>query len=244
MSAPPSNLSGMKYPGRVILIGRDLSDEHNIVVYILTGRSASSQARKLEPEKNRVWTKPTDTAALKKGNVELLLYPAIAVSSRIAVSNGRQTLDVLNQTGRCAVEVLTSALQAWEYEPDAPIYTPRISGCLIPPDEAALHIIQRGEDGTSRRLFHAVPLIPGKGKFIATYSGENTDPLKPFTGEPLEVDLPETTAQDTAEAVFEALKPEQGQDDYRVAVACLFAPRSRMNDYRVAIINRQERKYP
>jgi IMP cyclohydrolase len=231
----------MEYPGRVIIIGQDTSGEHNVVVYAVTGRSASSQARKLECRKNVVWTRPTDVKILEQGNPDLLVYPALSMSSRIIVSNGKQTQDIVNQSGGSAKEVLDSVLKKWEYEPDAPIFTPRISGCILGPDQAALHIIKRGEDGSPERRSFCIRLCPGTGQFIATYSGENRDPLKPFQGSPPDIQIREKSAQDMAGAVYDSLGPDRGLNDYRVAVACVFAKKLDMRRYSLFLINREER---
>jgi hypothetical protein len=98
------------------------------------------------------------------------------------------------------------------------------------------------ENGDSLRLFYEVPLGSGKGKLLTTYSGENRNPLQSFSGKPLNLDLVEDTARAMAEAVYGALKPPAGAEDFRVAVACVFAKTADMKDYQVFIINRQERK--
>jgi len=241
MDRPLQNLSRMKYPGRLIILGEDKSGEQYIVIYAITGRSASSQARKLEHKENMVLTKPTDPEIVKKGNIDLLIYPAIVIYSRLVVSNGKQTLDILSQPGQSPGEILKKSLEKWDYEPDLPIFTPRISGCILS-GQASLSIIKRGEQGSSIRFFYDVPFKAGQGKMIATYSGENKDPLKPFPGRPLDVELEEKNPKKMSEAVYEALKPAQGQDDYRVAVACVFAKKSDLSCYRLFVINRQKGK--
>lgn len=237
-------LSAMEYPGRIITVGRDKSGENIIVIYAITGRSPSSQARKLELEADTVWTKPINEETLKRGNWELLVYPAIWISHGIAVSNGKQTSDIrkcLAQNER-PVDVLKLALKDWDYEPDPPLFTPRISGCILHTGKAGLSIIKRAQDGSSLRFFFEIPMIPGKGKMIATYNGENKEPLISFSGEPLDLELKEKNVKSMAEAVYEALKPNgREKKDYRVAVACVFSKNLALNKYDIHIINRQER---
>lgn len=242
MSQSLENLARMEYPGRALAIGRDLSGAFNIVIYAVTGRSPSSQARRLELDANAIWTKPTDPDALRKGNPDLLIYPAVILSKGLAVSNGRQTSDIAARSGQSPVQVLDEALKNWEYEPDSPIFTPRISGCILPSGRAGLSLIKRAENGASLRFLFEVPLIPGKGKLLTTYTGENKDPLQSYTGEPLDLGLREPTAQALAEAVDQALKPQGREGDFRVAVACVFAMATNMKDHRVFIINRHEGK--
>jgi IMP cyclohydrolase len=243
MNPALKNLAAMEYPGRVIILGRSQAGK-TVVVYAITGRSPSSQARKLEWREDGVRVRPTDEVTLKKGNIDLLVYPAILYSpSGVAVSNGKQTADV-GQALRNAsnpLSVLSASLRAWEYEPDAPIFTPRISGCVLPGPKGALNIIKRGAGGAAVRDSFEVTLLPGKGKMISTYDGVNKDPLRSFTGNPLNVNIDGADSTQTAEAVYESLKPSGAGMDFRVAVACLYADDIAGNRYEVSIINRCER---
>ncbi|MGD0783814.1 MAG: IMP cyclohydrolase [Candidatus Aminicenantales bacterium] len=244
MKSPWDNLTRMIYPGRLLALGRDRADEHHIVLYAITGRSPSSQARRLAEENGAVWTKPTDPEALKKGNPELLVYPAMVFSRGIAVSNGRQTSDIDSAAAAGAVPALDAGLRRWSYEPDAPIHTPRISGCIGPAGSAAMSVLKRGPDGELLRSFHEVSLGPGRGRFVSTYAGDNREPLAAFSGDPLELEFNEDSPQATAEAAYAALRPDGRSGDYRVAVACVFALRADMSRRRLAIINRYERTAP
>ncbi|MEI6127436.1 MAG: IMP cyclohydrolase, partial [Pseudomonadota bacterium] len=160
---------------------------------------------------------------LKTGNPDLLVYPAIICGSGIAVSNGKQTEDVFKFLSSTAspAEILLKSQSSWEYEPDAPNFTPRISGCIA--RGAGLSVLKRAADGTVQRNFFEIPLIPGRGKMLATYTGANENPLPSFSGEPLDVDLPWASAEEAAQALYEALGPEPGGSDFRVAAACVFA---------------------
>jgi len=243
MNPALKNLAAMEYPGRVIILGRSKNGKA-VIVYAITGRSPSSQARKLEWSEDGIWVLPTDEATLKKGNIDLLVYPAMLYSpDGVAVSNGKQTADVGRALKKASnpLSVLSASLKTWEYEPDAPIFTPRISGCVLPGQKAALNIIKRGARGASVRGSFEVKLLPGKGKMISTYNGVNKDPLRSFTGEPLNVNIDGADAARTAEAAYESLKPSGAGPDFRVAVACLYAGDIAGNQYEVFIINRCER---
>lgn len=239
-------LSTMEYPGRAVIIGRDPADSRTAVIYAVTGRSPSSQARKLEWREDGVWVRPTDEKVLKGGNADLLIYPAVLFSTRgIVVSNGKQTADLRLRldaaAGRGPVEVLAGCLSGWDYEPDAPIFTPRISGCVLSGPRAALSIIKRGGGGETLRSYYEVPLEPGRGKLVTTYDGTNRDPLRSFPGDPLDAALGAADAAGLAESAYEALKPRKGGPDLRVAVACILAKDLSRNEYETAIINRHER---
>ena len=237
------SLEEMEYPGRIIIIGKDEPGRNVVVTYAITGRSPSSQARKLVIENSTVWIKPTDDITLQKGNQDLLVYPAIWVERGIAVSNGKQTEDIrknLSQS-QSPKEILLSSLEHWDYEPDAPNFTPRISGCILSPEKAALSIIKRGSDGSSVKSIFEFPLLAGQGKMIATYNGENTEPLPSFREEPIEVGIQEMKAERVAEAVYQALNPKKPGKDFRVAVACIFSRDLAQDKFEAHIINRYER---
>ena len=228
MSQALQSLKKMVYPGRCIIIGKSPGG-CAVVMYAITGRSPSSQARKLEIDEGaqKIFVRPTDEDTLKTGNPDLLVYPAIICGSGIAVSNGKQTEDVFKFLGSAAspAEILLKSQRSWEYEPDAPNFTPRISGCIA--GGAGLSVLKRAADGSVLRNFFEIPLIPGKGKMIATYTGANENPLPSFSGEPLDIDLPWASAEEAAQALYEALGPEPGGTDFRVAAACAFADAGR-----------------
>lgn len=231
------------YPGRLIIIGADRTGKSLIVLYAITGRSPSSQARKIEYSDHKFLVKPTDESILKTGNVDLLIYPAILLSEGIVVSNGKQTDDIQAASLKSgnAAHILEMSLAKWEYEPDAPTFTPRISAYVLPLKSAAFSIIKRAEDNTSQHKYFEIPLLPGQGKMISTYAGENKDPLPSFMNDPEDVSLSCSTAEDMAEAVYEAMKPKKKADkDFRVAVACVYRDAVDSSQTTFSIINRSE----
>lgn len=251
----------MEYPGRFIIVGRDRSGHHNVVVYGITGRSPSSQARKLVHDEagKRIFVQPTDEKLFKTGNPDLLVYDALFYSQSVSVSNGKQTIDIQARYDMKAgpLEVLASALRSWKYEPEEPNFTPRISGC-VRGETAALSIIKRdpsitsdhisggvgsgidAKEGFVVRQYFEQPLVPGMGKLISTYTGINANPLPSFVGEPLDVALRGISPFGIANNICDALAPNKDASDYRVAVACLFS-RKDTCEGTVAIINRHDR---
>jgi IMP cyclohydrolase len=225
MDNPQGLLRTLEYPGRLIVIGAPHGNGHAVILYAITGRSPSSQARKLVFRDGGIWVRPTDEETLKQGNVDLLVYPAVLFGpAGLAVSNGKQTSDIRDglAPGADPVSVLSRALSAWDFEPDAPIFTPRISG------------------ETLRHYFETV-LRPGEGGLVSTYEGPNAEPLPAFRGEPRPIRLAGSTAAEAAEAAYADLAPAPGGKDFRVAVACVFAPLSEPDKAEVRIINRHER---
>lgn len=238
-------LSSMEYPGRVIIIGQEPTGKNMVVSYAITGRSPSSQARKLIFQGDAVWAQPTDEQTLKMGNIDLLIYPCIVFSTQgLAVSNGKQTSDIESNLGlsQNPVEVLSESLSRWDYEPDAPIFTPRISGCALLGKKAALSTIWRGPDGSSQRRYYDLSLKAGQGKMISTYAGENRDPIRPFTQEPVEVEIQTARADEMAKKIYDVLGPERGREDFRVSVACVYFAVDDTDQNEIFMVNRKKGK--
>jgi len=232
-------LSAMEYPGRLIIIGRSPAGD-DVVCYAVTGRSPSSQSRRIVKEKRNLYVQPVDEKVLQSGNPDLLVYPALMVGrgKAIAVSNGKQTEDIAAQfkKGASPIAVLAHALSKWEYEPDAPNYTPRISGCVT--SCAAISIIKRGIDGSVQRAYYEVPTQNGIGRLIATYAGPNADTLPSFTGNPIDIQIPYATAREACTALYKALGPASGKNDLRVAAAAVY--RSSDGKIKFAVKNRNK----
>jgi len=80
-------LKNLRYPGRFIILGKD--GEDFVAIYGVTGRSASSLARRYVQEGNEIIAVQT----AEGGNPELLTYPAFRfVENGIIVANGNVTL--------------------------------------------------------------------------------------------------------------------------------------------------------
>ncbi len=243
MSPTPLVISTLEYPGRLIALGGGAEPGTTMVVYAITGRSPSSQARRLVARDEGIWVEPTDENVLRTGNVELLVYPALLFHARGgAVSNGRQTGDIrerLSEGTNCA-SVLAAALEKWDFEPDAPIFTPRISGCVAA-GKAALSVIRRGPAGETLRSYFDFPVVPGVFRVVSTYRGPNSDPLPVFAGEPFEAVIPAASPRETAVAVYDALAPSNAGRDFRVAVAAALLPTEGSEGRSLHVVNRHER---
>lgn len=238
-------LSSMEYPGRFLVIGLDSIEESNIVIYGITGRSESSQARRLDKDelnetKARIYVNVTDEEQLRKGFHDLLVYDTMKIGPNgIVVSNGKQTkeIDLTLNMGTTAVPAIVQGSSSYDYEPDGPNFTPRISGVITPKD-AAIGIIRRKMSGEAKRTFFPLELKPGEGHFIATYTGENRDPLPSFQGNPILVALGDTTLTiDIANRVYGALGPLDSNPDLRVSVAAVHQIRS-TGRYNIRFANR------
>lgn len=237
-------LSTFEYPGRLIVIGSPAETGGVIVVYAVTGRSPSSRARKLIRDGDSVLVRPLDDEVLKTGDPDLLIYPAVrTVPGALAVSNGKHTDDAAAHMPEKTdpVAVLNAALDRWDYEPDAPTFTPRIAGCVLRGGRAALSLVRRGPEGRPLKIHTEIPLLKGACWILSTYSGRNIDPLPSFQGEPLVAALEPGGARSAASSVYQALAPGSGGGDFRVAVAAAHSSGFNLESWEISIINRSER---
>jgi IMP cyclohydrolase len=196
-----NRLEDMEYPGRGIIMGTT-REQQLFCAYFVTGRSASSQARKFVNRGRIIATEPTDPETLAKGDPDLLIYNAIAWNDNVvAVSNGKQTDSVFTATA-CGIDNLSisNVTRQWNYEPDKPNFTPRISGrMIVTPSNyrystMELGIIKRrGEEKQAvREDFRLAPEFSdgnGKAYGITTYTGANEEPLPPYEGKPFTIPI-------------------------------------------------------
>ncbi len=252
-----SRLSSFEYLGRMILLGQDPSGEYDVLAYAVTGRSPSSRARRLVMmDDGSLRTDVTQPEQLQQGNPKLLLYDCVRrCHDQWLVSNGMQTdllYDAAVEERRKSrvvspVSILARAFHQphWVegrkphsyidltmYEPDAPTYTPRISG-VIGSRGAALTIAKRVHDQTVRSWFE-VPLTAGHGCMISTYSGQNVpsgQAIPSFSGEPLPLRIEQESPEQLAQDIHTALGPKEGPTlvspgaDFRVGVAVYYIHR-------------------
>ncbi len=190
------------YPGRGLVLGRSADGASWIQVYWIMGRSPNSRNRVFEAEGATLRTAPHDPAKLE--DPSLVIYEAMLELPGVhIVSNGDQTRTIHDEIASGGS--FESALETREREPDAPNYTPRISGLIDLREELpafAISILKANPaypDRTDRTSFRPVPPPPGLGLGITTYK-EDGAPLPPFSGEPLWLPI--------------AADPEKAADDY------------------------------
>lgn len=181
------------YPGRGIMLGNSRDLRTSIALYFIMGRSVNSRNRVFLREGDSVGIDVYDRALLK--DPSLILYrPILKTQEHLIVTNGDQTDTIYNamQSGGSFV----SALGTRAFEPDAPHFTPRISGML---DESSgdycLSILKAANTwgNSCQRFFFEFEAQAGYGHFIHTYQADG-DPLPSFAGEPLCVDIPDDIA--------------------------------------------------
>lgn len=178
-------LADNPYPGRGIIIGRSTTGEY-VQVYWVMGRSLNSRNRVLEYANGIVKTVPLDPSKVQ--NLSLIVYNAMrSVGQMHIVSNGNQTDAVYNGIVDLATPDLDLALARTTHEPDAPNFTPRITGLLHSQDGSfQLSKISQNpvaHEQSLRALYTYDCVDPGFGFCLHTYSGDGS-PLPPFDRDP------------------------------------------------------------
>jgi IMP cyclohydrolase len=211
-----SQLKGNGYPGRVIVIG--LTPSGNLAqIYALTGRSEGSKNRRLvvTGEPGAIGTQVADET-LEKGDPALTIYDALACdkAARVfAMSNGRQTRDLVTAHDLVVrAGTILDDLRAWEHEPDAPNFTPRISACArlrARNREPLIEIasLYRGPAGGTVRAcwsYGREAVTPGYGYGIWTYEGDG-NPLPSFLGPPVLLPIESEDAAALADCFWDVL---------------------------------------
>ena len=200
-------LEGNSYPGRGIVLGRSGDDQYAIAVYFIMGRSENSRNRIFVPTRDGIRTEAHDPSKMTDPSL-IIYHPVRQVGRGLIVSNGDQT-DTIREymlEGRTIVE----ALHSREFEPDAPNYTPRISGLLSPDGSFKLSIVKSADGDPScccRYFYHYDAPLPGEGRFIHTYQGDGA-PLPSFEGEPVRVTLDAPDPETLADQLWAALNPD------------------------------------
>ena len=205
-------LRGNAYPGRGILLGRSADGARAVVAYFIMGRSENSRNRVFVPDGEGIRTQAFDPAKLK--DPSLIIYsPVRVLDNATVVTNGDQTDTVyrfLQQGG-----TFEDALRTRTFEPDAPNFTPRISGLVTVGEKFGYRLsILKSADGDPscvERFFFEYDNPPaGRGHFIHTYRCDG-DPLPSFEGEPVPVAVGDAVADDArtfADTIWNSLNAE------------------------------------
>ncbi|MDO4567196.1 MAG: IMP cyclohydrolase [Oscillospiraceae bacterium] len=202
---PRELLGARRYPGRGLLLGLD-GRGRAAASYFIMGRSENSRNRVFARDGEGIKTEAADPAHLS--DPSLIIYRPLAIyENKLIVTNGDQTETVLDYLK--SGESFKAALETRDYEPDAPHYTPRISGLLElgAAPCCRLSILKAGPELKCERLFWEFELSrPGEGFLLHTYEDEG-EPLPSFEGEPRRVRI-EGGAEAFAKEVWESLDPE------------------------------------
>ena len=185
-------LKNNEYPGRGIVIGRSADGKYAVTAYFIMGRSSNSRNRVFVTEGEGIRTEAFDPSKLE--DPSLIIYAPVRVLGKdTIVTNGDQT-DTIYE-GMDKGLTFEQSLRSREFEPDAPNYTPRISGVMHVEDgqyDYSMSILKSNNGDPSccnRYTFSYDKPVAGEGHFIHTYMHDG-NPLPSFSGEPKLVDIP------------------------------------------------------
>ena len=120
-------VKGNSYVGRGIVIGKSGDGKKAVFAYFSMGRSENSRNRVFTEKEDEVVIYPFDESKVK--DPSLIIYsPVRSVKNYVVVTNGDQTDTVCEYIA--AGKSFEEALETRCFEPDAPNFTPRISGIL------------------------------------------------------------------------------------------------------------------
>ena len=121
------DLKSNSYPGRGIVIGRSGDGKSAVTAYFIMGRSENSRNRVFVEDGEGIRTQAFDPSKLT--DPSLIIYaPVRVLGNKTIVTNGDQT-DTIYE-GMDKQLTFEQSLRIREFEPDAPNYTPRISGTV------------------------------------------------------------------------------------------------------------------
>ncbi len=198
-------------PCRGIVLGLCHENGKQMQIYWIMGRSENSQNRIFVGENGILRTEAADPSKVK--DPSLIIYNAMrfnGYNGAHVVSNGDQT-DTLYDgfKHRCKPGRFRKALAKRYCEPDAPVFTPRISGyqhpasanmvflSILKADQAAKEAwLEKGKESgynpnefPTARYFFESPVSRGFGYCLTTYKEGTSKTLDSFEGEPFIVPL-------------------------------------------------------
>ena len=173
------------YVGRGIVIGKSKNGKAAVTAYFIMGRSRNSRNRVFVERDGALFTEPYDPSQVE--DPSLIIYAAERnYENKLIVTNGDQTDTICEglKAGKC----FKKSLESRTFEPDAPNFTPRISGILTFADkdftyEMSILKSADAEGSACNRYTFSYTALPGLGHFIHTYVGDGS-PLPTFQGEP------------------------------------------------------------
>ena len=186
-----NELNSNIYPGRGIVIGKTKDGKKAVTAYFIMGRSNNSRNRVFVEEGEGIRTQAFDSSKLE--DPSLIIYaPVRVLGNKIIVTNGDQT-DTIYE-GMDKQLTFEQSLRTREFEPDAPNYTPRISGIMHVENgkyNYAMSILKSNNGNPkacNRYTFVYENPVAGEGHFIHTYMHDG-NPLPSFEGEPKLVEI-------------------------------------------------------
>ena len=197
------------YPGRGIVLGKSSDGKKAVIAYFIMGRSENSRNRIFVEDGEGIRTQAFDESKME--DPSLIIYaPVRVLGNKTIVTNGDQTDTIYENMDKQMT--FEQSLRGREFEPDAPNYTPRISGVVHVENGScnfALSILKSDEGDPSsclRYTFAYNKPLAGVGRFIHTYMSDG-NPLPSFEGEPEKVEI-EGDIDSFTDSLWEALNAD------------------------------------
>ena len=204
-----NELNSLAYHGRGIMIGKSADGKKAVTAYFIMGRSVNSRNRVFVEEGDALRTKAFDESKMTDPHL-IIYYPVRVLGNKTIVTNGDQTDTIYEGMDR--QHTFEQSLRCREFEPDAPNYTPRISGIMHIENGTynyAMSILKSNNgnpDSCHRYTFAYENPAAGEGHFIHTYMHDG-NPLPSFEGEPKLIAVPDDM-EAFAELLWENLNPD------------------------------------
>lgn len=187
-----AELKNNAYPGRGIIIGKSEDGKSAVTAYFIMGRSVNSRNRIFVEDGEGIRTQAFDPSKLE--DPSLIIYaPVRVLGNKTIVTNGDQTDTIYD--GMDHQLTFEQSLRSREFEPDAPNYTPRISGIMHIEQDTynyAMSILKSNNGNPAacnRYTFAYQNPVNGEGHFIHTYQCDG-NPLPSFEGAPKLISIP------------------------------------------------------
>ena len=202
-------IGSTSYPGRGIVIGRTPDGKKAAIAYFIMGRSQNSRNRVFVTEGEGIRTEAFDPSKLE--DPSLIIYaPVRVLGSDTIVTNGDQTDTIYENMDQG--DTFEESLRNREFEPDAPNFTPRISGIVHTEAGYAYEMsILKSDNGDPdqclRFTFSYDNPKAAEGHFIHTYMGDG-NPLPSYEGEPTRVTIPTDDLDEFTDIVWKSLNED------------------------------------
>ncbi|SEQ78804.1 IMP cyclohydrolase [Lachnospiraceae bacterium NE2001] len=204
-----AEVGATSYPGRGIVIGLTPDGRKAAIAYFIMGRSENSRNRVFVTEGDGIRTEAFDPSKME--DPSLIIYAPVRVrGTDTIVTNGDQTDTIFDNMEQG--DTFEESLRNREFEPDAPNYTPRISGVLhvdmgYTYEMSILKSNNGDPDECLRFTFSYDNPKAGEGHFIHTYMGDG-NPLPSYEGEPTLVEIGTDNLDEFTETVWNALNED------------------------------------
>ncbi len=196
MNTIESTLGSIVYPGVGLIVGR-LNGLALAAYFITTKDEKHGIMLSEESDTLSVFCRDQENESIQAS------YTALRVcDGTIVLSSGDQTDTICNSL--TAGQSFQYALSTRGYEPDGPVYTPRIAGAILPTGRCTIGIAKKADGAPDcRRKYWSYDPREGEGFLIHTYDRDGATPHA-FEGAPVVLELG-GTPEALADQIWSAL---------------------------------------